>query len=419
MKRKAWVFWSALMFLLFVAAGCSGNDGTTSGDGGGESEDGTTELTLAGWASSPEEESLLNTQLEEFEEENPDITVKHEAIADQYMDVIKTRLVGGEGPDVFYLDAVEAPAIIETGVLEPLNSYVDDEFDTGDFEDTLIEAFQDEEGETYGFPKGYSTLGLFYNKEMLDEAGVDVPTNWEELEEAAIELTTEDTVGLGVAPQMARLQFIGESAGGDMVEDNQAAFGSEEVVQGLQPLVDLRTEEGAAAAPSELGSESTGEMLGQGRAAMVMEGNWNVPYFEETFPELEYGVAEIPEINGTQGTMAFTVSYVMNQASEKKEAAWKLISYLTGKEGMKTWTETGIELPARQSVAEELGFEDDELRGPLVSGAEYATTWSDGPNLPTIYNNFDNEFLSAFLGEKSLEDALDTGEEVANDEIGD
>ncbi|WP_173915709.1 ABC transporter substrate-binding protein [Halobacillus sp. Marseille-Q1614] len=415
MKRKLWGFISSILLMIFVVAGCSGNDGT-SGDAE-QTEDGKTEITLAGWASSPEEEELLNQQLEAFEEENPDITVKHEVIADQYMDVMKTRLVGGEGPDVFYLDAVEAPALIETGVLEPLSGYVDEEFDIDDFEDNLINAFKDEEGEVYGIPKGYSTLGLFYNKEMFEEAGVEVPTNWKELEEAAKQLTTEETVGLGVAPEMARNQFIGESGEGDMVVDGKANFGTQEVIEALQPVVDLR-EEGAAAAPSEMGSNSTGEMFGQGRAAMVMEGNWNVPYLNETFPDMDYGVAEVPEIGGTKGTMAFTVSYVMNQASQKKEASWKLISYLTGKEGMKTWTETGLELPARQSVADELGYENDEVRGPLVAGAEYATVWSDGPNLPTIYNNFNNEFLAAFLGEKSLEDALKTGEEVANNEIG-
>ncbi|MFG6148113.1 ABC transporter substrate-binding protein [Halobacillus sp. B23F22_1] len=417
MKKNSLIIVSVLLTLLLVAAGCSGNDGTSS-DGGSETENGKTEISLAGWSSSPEEEKLLKQQLEDFEEENPDITVKHEVIADQYMDVLKTRLVGGEGPDVFYLDAVEAPALIETGVLEPLNSYVDEEFDAGDFEENLIEPFKDKEDEVYGFPKGYSTLGLFYNKQMLDEAGVDVPTNWEELEEAAKELTTEDTVGLGISPEMARNQFIGESGEGDMVVDGKAAFGSEEVVDALQPIVDLRNDHEAAAAPSEMGAESTGEMFGQGRAAMVMEGNWNVPYLNETFPDMDYGVSEIPTFNDSQGTMAFTVSYVMNQASEKKEASWKLISYLTGQEGMTTWTETGLELPARASVAEELGYEDDEIRGPLVAGAEYATAWSDGPNLPTIYNNFDNEFLSAFLGEKSLEEALETGEDVANNEIG-
>ena len=75
--------------------------------------------------------------------------------------------------------------------------------------------------------------------------------------------------------------------------------------------------------------------------------------------------------------MAFTVSYVMNSASKKKEAAWELISYLTGKEGMEKWTSKGFELPSRKSVAAKNGFDKDELRSALVAGAPYATVWAD------------------------------------------
>ncbi len=97
--------------------------------------------------------------------------MKHEVISDQYMDVVKTRLIGGEGPDVFYLDAFEAPAMIETGVLEPLDDYVTDDFDINDFEKPLLDAFKGPDGKIYGFPKDYSTLALFYNKKCLKKQG--------------------------------------------------------------------------------------------------------------------------------------------------------------------------------------------------------------------------------------------------------
>ncbi len=86
----------------------------------------------------------------------------------------------------------------------------------------------------------------------------------------------------------------------------------------------------------------------------------------------------------------------MNKDSQKKEAAWKLISFLTGKEGMKIWTSKGFALPTRKSVASELGYDKDELRAALVAGAPYATVWQNGTNLPIIMNNFNNQFVSAF-----------------------
>ncbi|MGG3739563.1 ABC transporter substrate-binding protein [Aeribacillus pallidus] len=413
--KKKWLATLGLVSLLSGAffTGCSTSDETN----GEKLKDEPVEITLAGWGASPEESELLKEVLADFEAKHPNIKVKHEVIADQYMDVIKTRLIGGEGPDVFYLDAFEAPALIETGVLEPLDKYVTEDFDVEDFEKPLLEAFQ-KDGKTYGFPKDYSTLALFYNKKMLEEAGVDIPKTWDELIEVSKKLTKDsDVYGFGVAPELARLYFIAESTGGKVVKDNKANFASPEVVSALQPIIDQHLKDKTSARPQDVGANWGGEMFGQGKAAMVIEGNWAIPYLENTFPNLEYGTAEVPTINGKKGTMAFTVAYVMNAASEKKEAAWELISYLTGKEGMEKWTSKGFALPTRKSVAEKLGYDKDELRAALVAGAPYATVWSNGTNLPIIVNNFNNQFISAFLGEQSLEDALKSAQEQANKEI--
>ena len=51
----------------------------------------------------PTETKLLNQTIQDFEKLHPSIHVKHEVITDQYMDILKTRLIGGNGPDVFIL----------------------------------------------------------------------------------------------------------------------------------------------------------------------------------------------------------------------------------------------------------------------------------------------------------------------------
>ncbi|WP_027408401.1 ABC transporter substrate-binding protein [Anoxybacteroides tepidamans] len=420
MKLKKWVAAAGVTSMLFgsALAGCSNGEEKTAGKANEGAKDEKVEVTLAGWGGNPTEQKLLQQTLDEFEKKHPNIKVKYEVISDQYMDVIKTRLVGGEGPDVFYLDAFEAPALIKTGVLEPLDHYVTDDFDINDFEKPLLDAFKGEDGKIYGFPKDYSTLALFYNKKMFQEAGLEVPKTWDELREAAKKLTKGKKVyGFGVAPELARLYYIAESKGGKVVTDNKASFADPKVVEALQPIVDMHLKDKSAAQPSEVGAGWGGEMFGQGKAAMVIEGNWAIPFLKDTFPNLEYGTAEVPTIDGKKATMAYTVAYVMNKQSKKKKAAWELISFLTGKEGMKIWTSKGLALPTRKSVAAELGFDKDELRGPIVAGASYATVWQNGTNLPTITNNFNNQFVSAFLGQRSLADALKEAQETANKEI--
>lgn len=419
MSKKKWLAGLGITTMLMgsILTGCSSKDASSESKDKNKGSKEKVEITLAGWGASPDETKLLDEVLADFEVKYPNIKVKHEVIADQYMDVMKTRLVGGEGADVFYLDAFEAPALIETGVLEPLDKYVDKNFDKGDFEKPLIKAFQ-KDGKTYGFPKGYSTLALFYNKKMLSDAGVEVPKTWDELREASKKLTKGKQVyGFGQSPELARILYIAESNGVKAVKDNKANFADPKVVEALQPYVDQRIKDKTAAQPNEVGAGWTGEMFGQGKAAMVIEGNWAIPYLKSTFPNIDYGTAEVPTINGEKGTMAFTVAYVMNKASKKKEAAATLITYLTGKEGMEKWTSKGFELPSRKSVAEKLGYDKDELRGALVAGAPYATVWTRGTNLPTILNNFNNQFVSAYLGEQPLDAAMKKGEETANKEI--
>ncbi|WP_059172579.1 ABC transporter substrate-binding protein [Bacillus sp. FJAT-27445] len=420
MKLRKWLSTVGVASVLMagILAGCSGSkESSGNKDNEGSKESGKpVQVTLAGWGGNPTEEKLLKQVIADFESKHKDVKVKYEVISEQYMDVMKTRLIGGEAPDVFYLDAFEAPALIETGVLEPLDEYVTGDFDVEDFEKPLAEAFI-QGGKTYGFPKDYSTLALFYNKKMLSDAGVEVPKTFEEFREASKKLTKDGVYGFGVAPELARMYWLGESTGGEIVKDDKANFASQEVVSALQPIIDMHNVDKTAVEPKEVGVGWGGEIFGQGKAAMVIEGNWAIPYLADTFPDIDYGTAELPSVDGNHSTMAYSVAYVMNAASEKKEASWKLISYLTGKEGMETWTSLGYALPTRKSVAEKLGYDKDELRSALVAGASYATVWSKGTNLPIIMNNFNNQFTSAFLGKRPLGEALKDAEKQANSEI--
>ena len=437
MKRKGFTILAVMLALVLIIAGCgskSNNDSSSSGNTSSSSSNSSTssnsssggsaspeqvEITLNGWGASPEEEELLQQTLDEFMKKYPNIKVKYEVISEQYMDVIKTRLIGGQAGDVFYLDSSEAEALFELNVLEPLNGYITNEFDLGDIEEPLLNAFKGEDGNYYGFPKDSSTLVLFYNKKHFEEAGLSgPPTTWEELREYSKILTKDGRYGLGVAPELARQMFMIEAFGGKVVdEDGKAAFDTPEALQGLQLVIDQHLIDKTSVQPTEVGSGWGGEMFGQEKVSMVLEGNWAIPYLNNTFPDLEYGTAEVPTVNGKKVTMAYTVAYVMNKQSKHKEEAWKLIEFLTGKEGMKIWTSKGLALPTRKSVAAELGYDKDEYRAAIVAGSSYSIPWQVGKYGPIIMNNFNNQFISAFLGEQTLEDAMKQAVETANKEI--
>jgi multiple sugar transport system substrate-binding protein len=107
----------------------------------------------------------------------------------------------------------------------------------------------------------------------------------------------------------------------------------------------------------------------------------------------------------------------MNKKAKHKEAAWKLIAYLTNQEGMKAWAKEGLALPARKSVLEELGYLNNPLYAPFARGADYATIWQAGETLPTLLTHFNNQFISALIGEQSLRQAMKKAQQSANKEI--
>lgn len=422
MKKTATASMSVLLGSALLLSACNGNNAAPSGDASKNANEQVT-VTLAGWSSSPEEKELLQQTLNDFQTKYPNIKVNYEVIADQYMDVIKTRLIGGNAPDVFYLDAFEAPGLIKTGVIEPLNGYVTSDFDVADFEQPLLAAFRQDD-KTYGFPKDFSTLAMFYNKKDFKEAGIaNPPTTWEELVDAAKKLTKTENgkivrYGFGAAPELARQMYMIKAFEGEVSDaSGNATFAADNALKGLKLITDMHNVDKVSGEPKEVGAGWTGEMFGQGKASIVFEGNWAIPFLQNNYKDLDYATAELPAVNGKKGTMAFPVAYVMNKASKQKEASWKLLSYLTGKEGMKTWTSKGFALPTRKSVASQLGYDKDPLRSAIVTGASYATPWVDKATLPTIMNNFNNQFIEAYSGKASLADAMKKAQDTANKEI--
>ena len=386
--------------------------------------EGTIEITLSGWQSNPIESRLLKNVINQFEAKYPNIKVKHEVINSQYMDVIKTRLIGEVAPDVFYLDAFEAPLLMKYKVLEPLDSYIKPEFKLADFEPTLINAFK-HHGNLYGIPKDFSTLALFYDQTAFATAKIKYPPKtWNELIQDSKKLTIAapngkvTRYGFGITPELPRQQFILQAFGGELVDrDHYAAFATPESLRGLQLVIEQYRHDRSSAQPSDVGASSADDMLGQGKVAMVLSGAWSIPYFKETFPNLKFATAEVPTINERKGTMAYTVAYVMNRRSTHKEAAWKLIDYLTSEATMKASGNQGFALPSRRSILAKLTSDRSSLYAPLIAGSTYATIWQSGETLPTILTNFDNQFISALIGQQSLKDAMQKAQDTANREI--
>jgi carbohydrate-binding protein len=149
-------------------------------------------VRLSGWASSPAETALLESLLYKFSIENPDILVKYEPITGDYKQVLLTSIASGTEPDIFYVDIFWWLELAANDALLPLdNLMATSGVSRDDFIPALIDAFT-YKGKTYGIPKDFNTLGMFYNKALFDKAGLAYPTDdwtWDDLRAAAEKLT--------------------------------------------------------------------------------------------------------------------------------------------------------------------------------------------------------------------------------------
>jgi multiple sugar transport system substrate-binding protein len=315
-----------------------------------------TTVRLSGWASSPAETALLESLLYKFSVENPDIVVKYEPITGDYKQALLTAFASGTEPDVFYMDIFWWQELARNEVVLPMDDLM---ASTGaakaDFIPALLDAFTFD-GKVYGIPKDFNTLGLFYNKDLFDKAGLPYPTDdwtWEDLAAAAEALTdTSDAnrpvYGLGVPADPGRFPiFVFQNGGTVMNDDFTDTTLDSDLAAGATEYYTAFKTNGFGALPGDVGEGWQGTVFGKGQFAMVYEGGWLIPYLRDQFPNTKYGVVLPPAGPGGEGNLIFTVAWGISANTRNAEAAWKVINFLTNEASQKTVLESGFALPSR------------------------------------------------------------------------
>lgn len=345
-------------------------------------------------------------------EANPDINVTISLVPD-YVTTIQAAFASGDSPNVFYVDSSKLPDWAEAGVLADGTGKIDD---PEDIYPSLLEVFT-YKGTLYCPPKDFSTMTLQYNKDLFDAAGLAYPTadwTWDDLKNAAEKLTGETAdgkkiLGLVTPPNFERwLPFLYQAGGSVLNEDwTESTFDSDATREALDLYIGLVTD-GFAGPPSMVDAGWGGEAFGQGRVAMAMEGNWVITYLLTQFPDLKWGVSELPvHPSGGKATMAFTVCYAVASKNSSPDESWKLVNFLTGVEGQTLVAEQGFGvMPIRQSVAatwlEKRGAEFE----PFVKSAEYAHKWQFPVGFQDAFDTFNADLQNAFLGNATTDDIV-------------
>ena len=358
-------------------------------------------VTLSGWSVGKVEEDLLKEVIAAFERSHPNINVNYDAIPN-YDQAMLAKFSARQPPDVFYLNSEKASTWISQGLIAPLDSYIKrTKFKTKPFYGRLLSAFK-ARGRTYGFPKDWSPLAMEINTRLLGNA--KAPTTWAQLRSLAQRLRPrmEGTARpICLAPEWQRMLAFVYQNGGTVLRNGRPQFTSAAVRQAVNFYTGLQRA-GLGDTPAKLGVGWCGEAIGKEKAAIAFEGNWAYPYLPETFPDVHWRFYPMPK-GKVPATLAFTVSYSTSPASKNKDAAWVLISYLTGKTGMKLWTSKGLALPARSDVR--VNFPAPS-RKPLLAEARYAHVWNWPAGWDKVWTVANNELSAVMEGKESVNDML-------------
>ncbi|MFN8379746.1 MAG: sugar ABC transporter substrate-binding protein [Anaerolineae bacterium] len=306
----------------------------------------TTVVRYFSFSADPDYLDVLDSIVTEFETANPTIDVQVETapFAD-YFTLLQADIVSGDAPDAFELNYENFVTYAANGVLAPLTVSSD-----APYYPKALEAFQ-YEGQQLALPESFSTVLLFYNKDLFDQAGIEYPTaewTWDDAIAAAqaIRGLGEDTWGLysptqfwefyKKAAQQGDCQFFNA----DMTE---STINSPGCVEALTMMVNF-VNDGIMPSTAQMSGMSDSELFLSGKLGMFVTGIWMFGAFADA--PFAWDVQIEPAIN-QHAHHFFANGVAVSASSDVQEAANAWAEFLTSSEFAATArVAAGWELPA-------------------------------------------------------------------------
>ena len=343
-------------------------------------------------------QKALNHIIEEFNSSQDDITVEAKYVP--FADFKKQLSVGAsadELPDLVILDNPDHAAYAAMGIFADLT----DKFDVSNYYEGPVNSCT-LDGKLYGVPFGSNDLVLFYNEDMLKEAGCEVPTTWDELLEAAKKTTTDSVSGFAhcaLQNEEGTFNFL------PWVWSTGATSYEIDSEGGIKALTFEKELVDSGAMTKEAINWTQGDTMHQfiaGNLAMMINGTWQIPTMREEVPDLNWNVAPIPQ-DKEQASGLGGENYAVI-AGGNEEAAVKFLEYATSPETCLYMMNAMGYISADSTIAEGQ-FEGDDVYQVFVDEMQYAHARGPLPEWPSISDAISLAFNKVITGESSPEDA--------------
>jgi ABC-type sugar transport system, periplasmic component len=361
----------AAMMLFQVGCGNGNSNGNGNGNAAGKNDSpaqtasggGGKKVKLKFWDFHTEkEEEFFKGLVDEYNKTHDNVEIEYSTFnqADYTTTKLPTAFASGDGPDIYMISPGDFMKFAKSGLMADLNPY----FPEGAKEDFLPASLDavTVDGKVMALPFELELLGLYYNQDMLSNAGVEVPKTWDELYTAAKKLTTDKVAGLILPPDKGPYfnfiwyPFLWQQGGNVLnAEGTESTFNSPETAKALD-FWGRFFREGISPTKLQQGPWEI-DHLGKKTAAMQIVGTWAINRAEEVFGDVPINVAPLPlPDGGTAATDAGGWKFAVNAKSENADEAAKFIMWAFAEDPQRAleWcTQVKFAYSPRKSVVEQ------------------------------------------------------------------
>ncbi|PYE80614.1 ABC transporter substrate-binding protein [Pseudoroseicyclus aestuarii] len=348
----------------------------------------------------------------EFNEQRDDIQIDYRIVA--FDDIVNETLrayATGNAPDIVSFDNPDFALFTSRGAMLDITDMIE-ESDVINvenyFEGPLNSVTWD--GRIYGIPKYTDTIGVFYNKDMFEEAGIDgPPQTWAEFEADAEALTDPANNVYGAvfsarAGEEGTFQFLPliQMSGGSYEDVNTQ--GAQEALAMMKRMIDNGW---ASQDVLSLGQWDATGTFNSGNAAMAISGPWEIDRMVDD-ADFEWGVTLLPvfEEGDERSSALGGFNLGIMSTTEHPEEAFEVLEYFASQDD-RLFPEFG-NLPARSDIElPETGTpEKDEALAVFQEQLQYAQPRGPHPEWQRISKAIYDAMQSALTGQAEPEAAL-------------
>ena len=388
-----------------------------------------TEITVWSW------DATVEAAIPAFEEANPDVTVKFENVgsaSEQYRAIDNALQAGTGFPDVAQFEYFAVPYFAVAQKLADLS-----ELGAGDYAADYVEAAWNDvhfNDTLYALPLDYGPVVMFYNQDTFEKAGVtEAPKTWDEYYEAAKKvraLGDDYYISNASGDIFLILSMIWQAGGTPFSADgaNVKIDFSDENTQNVLAFWQKMIDEDLITNDITNWSDDWNRALNDGTLATQVIGGWMTANLPPRAPDAagNFRVAAMPQWNEGENYSAENggSTLAILEASEKKEAAFKFVEYITHGDGVQPRVDSNATVPNLSILENEeyLAATDDYYGGQQVNqvitdaAANVRTGWQFPPFFEWMRNDWTDEATPFFTsGEGDLKTVFDNWQKSSID----